>query len=225
MSNRENGITPGLATSFTGKEIIMANLRYQWAPFLLYGKKLGKHTTVYNQGEEGKGFYYLDKGGVKITLLSDNGHERTIDYIPIGGLFGEHGAYNGHHLTSAITISSSILYFFSDEALSRICRDYPQAAILFTNSQIYKVRILAEIIAFHDSPIEQQMANYLLKLTTVHGDDNVPIDQTAFARYIDTSRITVNKVLQKWRQQGLIELSGRGAIRVVNVAGLRGIVS
>ncbi|MGG1662731.1 Crp/Fnr family transcriptional regulator [Brevibacillus sp. NRS-1366] len=204
----------------------MANLRYQWTPYLMYGKKyeMGKQTTVYRQGELGSGFYYLDKGGVKITLLSDNGHERTIDYVPIGGLFGEHGAYNGPYLTSAITISASVMYFFSDEALSRVCQDHPQAAVIFTNSQIYKVRILAEIIAFQDSPTEQQMANYLIKLMSVHENENVPIDQTSFARYIDTSRITINKILQKWRQQGLIELSERSAIRVVDLEGLLEIV-
>ncbi|UFJ41083.1 Crp/Fnr family transcriptional regulator [Brevibacillus humidisoli] len=204
----------------------MSNLRYKWTPFLMYGKKLelSKNTVVYRQGERGRGFYYLDKGGLKITLLSDNGHERTIDYVPTGGLSGEHGAYKGTYLTSAITTCSSVLYFFSDEALSRVCQDHPHAAIIFTNSQIYKVRLLAEIIAFQDSPIEQQMANFLIKLTTVHENENVPIDQTSFARYIDTSRITVNKILQKWRQQGLIELSSRSKIRVVDVDRLKELV-
>lgn len=205
----------------------MAYLRYQWTPYLIYGKKIemGKHTTIYHQGDVGTGFYYLDKGSVKITLISENGHERSIDYIPSGGLFGEHGACNGSYLTSAVTTATSIIYFFSDEALSRVCQDHPQAAVTFTNSQIYKLRLLAEIIAFTDSPIEQQMANFLLKLIAVHEDHNIPIDQTSFARYIDTSRITVNKILQKWRQQGLIELSERSAIRVVDLKGLRGIVS
>ncbi|WP_289139459.1 Crp/Fnr family transcriptional regulator [uncultured Brevibacillus sp.] len=204
----------------------MAYLRSQWAPYLIYGKKIemGKHKTIYRQDDVGIGFYYLDKGSVKITLLSENGHERSIDYIPLGGLFGEHGAYSGSYLTSAVTTATSVIYFFSDEVLSRICQDHPQAAVIFTNSQIYKLRLLAEIIAFTDSPIEQQMANFLLKLIAVHEDNHIPIDQTSFARYIDTSRITVNKILQKWRQQGLIELSERSAIRVVDLKGLRGIV-
>lgn len=201
----------------------MANLRFQWTPYMMYGKKLEmvKNSSVYRQGEMGRGFYYLDKGSVKITLLSDNGHERTLDYVPTGGLFGEHGAFNGAYLTSAITTSACILYFFSDEALSNVCRDHSHAAVIFTNSQIYKLRILAEIISYHDSPIEQQMANYLLKLTAVHDNEKVLIDQTSFAKYIDTSRITVNKILQKWRQQGLIEPAGRSAIRVVDWERLR----
>ncbi|WP_421617084.1 Crp/Fnr family transcriptional regulator [Brevibacillus sp. TJ4] len=205
----------------------MSDLRYKWTPFLMYGKKLElpKNTVVYRQGETGRGFYYLDKGGLKITLLSHNGHERTIDYVPTGGLSGEHGAYNGTYLTTATTTCNSVLYHFSDDALSRVCSDHPQAAILFTNSQIYKVRLLAEIIAFQDCPVEQQMAKFLLKLTTVHETEAVPIDQTSFARYVDTSRITVNKILQKWRQQGMIELSSRSMIRVIDQQKLQSVLN
>lgn len=204
----------------------MINLRYKWTPFLMYGQKMEckKNTVVYRQGGNGTGFYYLDRGGLKIILLSANGHERTIDYVPVGMLSGEHGAYKGLYLTTAITTGPSVLYYFSDEALTHVCRDHPHAAIIFTNSQIHKVRILAEIIAFQDSPVEQQMAHYLIRLFSVHENENVPIDQTSFARYIDTSRITVNKILQKWRQQGMIELSNRGAIRITDIEKMRELV-
>lgn len=197
----------------------MNNLRYQWTPFLMYGQKIEvrKNAVIYRQGEPGKGFYYLDRGGIKIILLSDNGHERTIDYVSIGTLSGEHGAYKGAYLTTAIATSPSVLYYFSDEALSNVCRDHPHAALIFTNSQIYKFRLLAEIIAFQDSPVEQQMAHYLIRLHAVHQNENVPIDQTSFARYIDASRITVNKVLHKWKLHGYIELSNRGAIRILDI--------
>ncbi|EST54154.1 Crp/Fnr family transcriptional regulator [Brevibacillus panacihumi W25] len=197
----------------------MTNLRYQWSPYLMYGQKMEvkKNVVVYRQGEQGKGFYYLDRGGLKIILLSANGHERTIDYVPVGMLSGEHGAYKGSYLTSAITTNPSILYYFSDEALNNICMDHPQAAVLFTNSQIFKVRLLAEVIAFQDSPVEQQMAHYLIRLHSIHQNENVPIDQTSFARYIDASRITVNKILHKWKEMGIIELSHRGAIRIVEI--------
>ncbi|WP_413300791.1 helix-turn-helix domain-containing protein [Bacillus sp. 1P10SD] len=51
------------------------------------------------------------------------------------------------------------------------------------------------------------MAHYLLKLINENG--NFFIDQTSFARYIGTSRITVNKILNKWKNQKLIRLSNR----------------
>ncbi|AMA73463.1 Crp/Fnr family transcriptional regulator [Aneurinibacillus thermoaerophilus] len=187
----------------------MLELRYTWEPFLDYGQKLElkKNTVIYLQGESGKGFYYLSKGGVKILFLSDQGNERIINYVPVGMLLGEHGVHKENYLTTAVTTSPSVLYYFSDEDLSKVCADHPNAATIFTHSLIYKFRILAEIISLLDSGIEHQMAYYLLKL--VHENGNISIDQTSFAQYIGTSRITVNKTFQKWKQQGLIEITGR----------------
>ncbi|MEK1831156.1 cyclic nucleotide-binding domain-containing protein [Priestia megaterium] len=51
--------------------------------------KLEENTTIYYQGEVGKGFYYLDKGSVKITLLTEKGAERTVNYVPEGMLLGK----------------------------------------------------------------------------------------------------------------------------------------
>ena len=187
----------------------MKNLRYSWQPFIKYGKKLEveENEVVYHQGSEGKGFFYLSKGGIKITLLSHEGVERTVNYVPEGMLFGEHGARNEPYLTSASSNGRSEIYFFSDEALLMICKEHPEAACIFTNSLIYKFRILAEIIAFLNSPVEQQMAHFLLKLVSENG--NVSIDQTSFARYIGTSRITVNKILNKWKNERWIQISNR----------------
>ena len=62
----------------------MEELRYSWSPYLKFGDKqeLQENTFVYHQGEAGKGCFYLEKGGVKITLLSPQGVERTVNYVP-----------------------------------------------------------------------------------------------------------------------------------------------
>ncbi|MEX6702756.1 Crp/Fnr family transcriptional regulator [Peribacillus frigoritolerans] len=198
----------------------MLNLRYTWSPFLTYGQfiEVKENTVIYNQGEDGKGFYYLSKGEIKITILSDKGDERTVNYVPEGMLFGENGINKEFYSTNAITTSPSVLYFFSDEALLKVCKEYPNAATIFTNSLIYKFRLLAEIITFLDSPVEQQMAHYLLKLVNENG--KFAINQTAFARYVGTSRITVNKIIQKWVNDGIIKLSSQ-TIDIIDINKIR----
>ncbi|WP_163103179.1 Crp/Fnr family transcriptional regulator [Peribacillus alkalitolerans] len=190
----------------------MLDLRYKWKPFLNYGQMIEfeKNKIIYRQGETGKGIYYLCKGEVKITLLSDRGDERIINIVPPGMLFGEHGIHNEHYLTGAYTCRQSMIYHFSDEVLSMICKEHPEASMIFTNSLIYKFRILAEIISYLDCPVEQQMAYYLVKLYQENG--NVPMNQTSFAKYIGTSRLTVNKVIQKWKQEDYIDLNSRQII-------------
>ncbi|MFD2443768.1 Crp/Fnr family transcriptional regulator [Bacillus sp. CGMCC 1.16607] len=190
----------------------MLNLRYKWKPFLKYGQifDVEKNKVIYRQGETGRGIYYLSKGEIKINLLSDKGDERIINVVPPGMLFGEHGIGQEPYLTGAVSTRPSVIYRFSDEDISQICKEHPEAATIYTNSLIYKFRTLAEIISLIDSPVEQQMAYYLLKL--YHENGNVPMNQTSLAKYIGTSRITVNKVIQKWKQESFIELSNRQII-------------
>jgi CRP/FNR family transcriptional regulator, cyclic AMP receptor protein len=190
----------------------MHNLRYTWQPYLSYGQlfDFGRNKVVYHQGEPGRGIYYLAKGEIKVTLLSDHGDERIINIVPPGMLFGEHGVHGEPYLTSGTTTCPSTVYFFSDEAIGAICREHPEAAGIYTDSLIYKFRTLAEIIAHLDSPVEQQMAFYLLKLVQENG--NASMNQTAFSKYIGTSRITVNKIIQKWKQKEYIELQKREII-------------
>ncbi|MFI8684702.1 Crp/Fnr family transcriptional regulator [Rossellomorea sp. NPDC077527] len=187
----------------------MDYLRHQWEPYLSYGQvfEFRKNKVVYHQGQAGQGIYYLKKGEIKITLLSDKGDERIINMVPPGMLFGEHGIHGEPYLTSGITNCPSTIYYFSNDAIDAICKDHPEAAAIYTGSLIYKFRTLAEIIAHLDSPIEQQMAFYLLKLIQENG--NASMNQTAFSKYIGTSRITVNKIIQKWKQKGYIELQKR----------------
>jgi CRP/FNR family transcriptional regulator, cyclic AMP receptor protein len=187
----------------------LLTLRYKWRPFLEYGQlvEVDRNTVVYRQGEIGRGFYYLSKGEIKINLLSDKGDERILNVVPTGMLFGEHGVQQEPYLTSAITTCPSKIHFFSDDMLTKVCQDHPEAASIFTDSLIYKFRVLAEIITLIDSPVEQQMAYYLVKL--VHENGSVSMNQTSFAKYIGTSRVTVNKVFRKWKQLGYIELQNR----------------
>jgi CRP/FNR family transcriptional regulator, cyclic AMP receptor protein len=190
----------------------MQNLRYLWEPFLFYGQvfDVERNKVVYHQGEAGRGIFYLKKGEVKVTLLSDHGDERIINIVTSGMLFGEHGIHGEPYLTSGATTCASTIYFFSDDVIATICKENPHAAGIYTDSLIYKFRTLAEIIAHLDSPVEQQMAFYLLKLVQENG--NASMNQTAFAKYIGTSRITVNKIIQKWKQKDYIELNKREII-------------
>lgn len=202
----------------------MQVLRYLWEPYLPYGQlfEFEKNKVVYLQGEAGRGIYYLKKGEIKVTLLSDKGDERIINMVPPGMLFGEHGVHGEPYLTSGTTTCSSTVYYFSDDVIATICKNHPEAAGIYTDSLIYKFRTLAEIIAHLDSPVEQQMAFYLLKLVQENG--NASMNQTAFSKYIGTSRITVNKIIQKWKQNGYIELKKREII-IIDFQKIRAIAS
>jgi CRP/FNR family transcriptional regulator, cyclic AMP receptor protein len=187
----------------------MLSIRYSWEPYLSYGQEkiFDKDETIFRQGDKGNGFYYLCKGGIKTLYLSEKGEERIINYLQAGMLFGEDGINNSCYLGTAITISPTTMFYFSQKDYLSICREHPQAAILFINSQISKFREVMQTIKILDSPIEAQIVHYLSKFSSVTMD--IPFDQTLLAKELGTSRVTINKVIRKWKNQGVIRVSNR----------------
>lgn len=173
-----------------------------------YGQKIvyKKNKVLFNQGEAGKGFYYLLEGEVKISVVSNEGNERDIDYVTPGELIGEQGFKNDPYSTTAKTTTSSVLYFFSNQTFNQMCTDIPEAASLFTDSLIMKVRLLAESIALLNAPAEYRLAHFLNKMYIKKKRNNIKISQTSLAHFIGTSRITVYKIIKQLEQQGLLQL-------------------
>jgi CRP/FNR family transcriptional regulator, cyclic AMP receptor protein len=187
----------------------MDSFRYAWESYLSYGKKKSytKDTVVCRQGEEGNGFYYVSQGYVKTTLLSDRGDERILNFIPSGMIFGEVGINKDPYLGNSTTATPCVLYHFSYATFNDLRLIDPQAGILLTRSLLHTFRKLSETIKLLDCPIEQQMAHYLT--TMIVETDAIPIDQTSMAKDLGTSRVTINKVIQKWKNKGVIQFSNR----------------
>jgi len=186
----------------------MAALLFAWEPFISFGQALTlkKNAVLYHQGDIGSGFYYMKQGAAKIKLLSDQGGERTIDYVLSGELLGEQGIEKKPYFTTVVITAPSIVYFFSIEVYHQICGRYPAATEAMMNSVINKVRLLADTVALLSGSAEQQTAHVLYKLFQKHGSTAIPIDQTALAHYVGTSRITIYKIIKKWKQSGLIAM-------------------
>lgn len=184
---------------------------YTFEPFLSWGQKrcFKKHETVYTQGELGKGFYYLQVGEIRITLVSNKGDVRIIDFVSPGELLGEQGIKREPYFTTAFVTKPSVLYFFSDEAFQRLCQDHMEAADLLINSLIRKQRMLADIVSIQDYPAEQQLAYFLLKLLKKQLNETISISQTSLSLYVGTSRITVYKILQQWERKGIVTVANR----------------
>jgi pSer/pThr/pTyr-binding forkhead associated (FHA) protein len=59
-------------------------------------KKYGADAAVFFQGEPSDSLYMLLKGSVKVTQASDDGHEKILDILGPGEIFGEFAMLDGH---------------------------------------------------------------------------------------------------------------------------------
>jgi CRP/FNR family transcriptional regulator, cyclic AMP receptor protein len=61
-----------------------------------------KDQIIFSQGEAADTVFYIQKGRVKVVVLSDQGKEAVVGILESGQFFGE-GCLNGHELRIATT--------------------------------------------------------------------------------------------------------------------------
>ena len=67
--------------------------------------KYRKGEVIFAQGEMADSIYYLQRGRVKVVVLSEQGKEAVVGLIEAGQFFGE-GCMNGHRLRIATTTTT-----------------------------------------------------------------------------------------------------------------------
>jgi hypothetical protein len=66
--------------------------------------KYRKNQIVFSQGDAADTIYYLQKGKIKVVVVSEQGKEAVVGLIEAGQFFGE-GCMNGHRLRIATTMA------------------------------------------------------------------------------------------------------------------------
>ena len=64
-----------------------------------------KDQIIFSQGEVADTIFYIQKGGVKVVVLSDQGKEAVVGILEPGQFFGE-GCLNGHSLRIATSTAT-----------------------------------------------------------------------------------------------------------------------
>ncbi|WP_232698479.1 Crp/Fnr family transcriptional regulator [Brevibacillus daliensis] len=185
-----------------------------WQTYLAYGERqyIKQKSVIYSQGQIGTGFYYLDTGLVKIVATTPEGNQKILDIHGEGKLFGEQAMDQLAYFSSAIAIKNTVLYYFSLETFREIIQLYPEFLPLFVDSVVQKMRILSEDILLKTFTAEQYIAFSIEKLRMVYQSNEISITQQDIANCTGLTRITVYKILKKWKENSLIDIQNRKII-------------
>ncbi|MFY0544563.1 Crp/Fnr family transcriptional regulator [Brevibacillus sp. H7] len=182
-----------------------------WQPFMKHGERLfmKRNSIIYSQGKTGSGFYYLHKGLIKIVSIKPDGSNKILDVHGPGKLFGEQAVDQKPYFSTAIASDDSILYYFTNQRFKELIFSSPTFLNLFVDSIIQKMRILTEEIMLNVFTAEQHIAFTLLKVRQVCKNDRISLTQQELANYTGLTRITVYKILKKWRNEQVIDIQNR----------------
>ena len=81
-----------------------------------------KDQVIFSQGEVADTIFYIQKGSVKIVVLSDQGKEAVVGILEAGQFFGE-GCMNGHSLRIATSTATeeSLITAITKSAMIQTC--------------------------------------------------------------------------------------------------------
>lgn len=178
-----------------------------WGHFILYGKRMffKEKTTIYKQGTYGDGFYYIEKGLVKVTTKTTNGNDLLINIAIPSQLIGVQAMDQQVHFSTAEAIKDSVLYFFSYQTVTELIYKNHHIRSLLLQTVIHKMHTLTPKIYLDSLSSEQQIAHILLNVYLEFKQFEIPLTQADITKCTGLTRITVYKVLKEWKEKGYIE--------------------
>ena len=175
-----------------------------------------KDQIVFSQGDVADTIYYVQKGSVRIVVLSDQGKEAVIGILEPGQFFGE-GCMNGHSLRIATSTATeeSLITAISKSAMISTMQEEPKFSELFVAYLLTRnSRVEDDLIDQLFNSSEKRLARLLLLLAKF-GKEGTPtpispnISQETLAEMIGTTRSRVSFFMNKFRKLGLISYNGK----------------
>ena len=176
--------------------------------------KYRRGEVVFAQGDPAKDVRYIQKGAVKISVISRIGKEAVVALLSPGDFFGE-GALAGQsiRIETATAMGPSSVLAIEKEAMARLLHEEPLFADRFLSHMLSRnMRIEADLVDQLFNSSEKRLARTLLLLARYGQTDpqrTLPkVSQETLAEMIGATRSRVNFFMNKFRKLGLIEYNG-----------------
>ncbi|OAT83891.1 transcriptional regulator [Bacillus sp. MKU004] len=184
---------------------------FHWEDYLKYGTRqfFRKKECIYRQGNQGEGFYYLQKGLIRIVTETASGKENMLNIVIPNQLLGVQSLDHQTHFTTAIAVKNSVVYHFSSDEFRKLMILHPELFKLFSKSVIHKMKILLDRINLNALTSEQKLAVLIHNICDEFKNFEIPISQQDLACCTGLTRVTVYKVLKQWREAGIIGVDKR----------------
>jgi len=188
-----------LAKVVTGK----ATLNYQ------------KNQNIFEQGDVADTVFYLQKGRIKLTVISEEGKEAVVGILEPTQFFGE-GCLVGHPIRIATTtaIEESVVTSIPKAAMLAALRNEPKFSELFMAYLLARnSRIVEDLIDQLFNSSEKRLARLLLLLAHFGSEGGARpigpnINQETLAEMIGSTRPRVSSFMNKFRKLGFISYNG-----------------
>jgi CRP/FNR family cyclic AMP-dependent transcriptional regulator len=171
--------------------------------------------TIFSQGDAGKDVMYIQKGTIKLSVVSKTGREAVVAMLKPGDFVGE-GALAGQpvRIATATAITPVTLLVIGLKEMIRVLHVEHTFSDRFIAYMVERnIRIEEDLIDQLFNSSEKRLARTLLLLAR-YGNHEKPqfvlpkISQETLAEMIGTTRSRVNFFMNKFKKLGFINYDG-----------------
>ena len=182
------------------------------------GRALADHAknhTLFLQGEPADAIFYIQKGKIKLTVVSKQGKEAVVALLGPGDFFGE-GCLAGQPLrmASATTMSECSIMRLEKTGVVHLLHDEPAFSELLLHHLLSRnIRIEEDLVDQLFNSSEKRLARVLLLLANF-GKEGKPelvipkVSQETLAEIVGTTRSRVSFFMNRFRKLGFIHYNG-----------------
>jgi CRP/FNR family cyclic AMP-dependent transcriptional regulator len=175
-----------------------------------------RNESIYSQGDTAETVMYVQKGGVKLSVVNGSGKEAVVAMFGPTDFFGE-GCMAGQKLrmgtTTAVT-PTTLLVIQKEELLRVLHAEHALSDHFIAYMLAHNIRVEEDLIDQLFNSSEKRLARALLLLAR-YGKQEQPdrilpkVSQGTLASMVGTTRSRVNFFMNKFRKLGFIEYNGK----------------
>ena len=196
---------------------------------VMWDMNFNSDQMIYDEGSAAKGVYLVKEGIARLASFDKLGRERVIGFVGTGMSFGESSLFaKSPHRCFAIAQGDLRIGFLPGARLLKLTAQYPDIAgliletVAWRHSKALETRLERERLG-----LEERVASTILKLLQsqsvkdvgVNGRSVYPmkLTQSDIASVLGSSRQSINKILGRWCEEGIIRLEyGRVIVTAVD---------
>jgi CRP-like cAMP-binding protein len=173
-------------------------------------------AVLFAQGDSADSVYYIQQGGVKLSVVSRTGREAVVGMLSAGDFAGE-GALAGQPIriaTATAVLDTTALAIEKDEMTRALHQEHALSDRFIGYMLTRNIRVEADLVDQLFNRSEKRLARTLLLLAR-YGRPEEPhrvlpkISQEVLAEMVGTTRSRVNFFMNKFRKLGFIEYDDR----------------
>src|SRR5580692_1458320 len=180
-----------------------------------------KRDTIFSQGDSTDGLFFIQKGKVQLTVVSEAGKEATLGILSDGDFFGEGGlAGQPLRMSSAVAMTECVLLHVDRKAMMSALGLEPKLSALFLRCLLKRnIRYQDDLVDQLFNSSEKRLARVLL-LMAQFGKEGVSemsvprLSQETLAEMVGTTRSRVSFFMNRFRKLGFINYDVGDNLRV-----------